>query len=241
MKEARPDARHGRTPSPPERADPARGTDREALFARIGPHLEGLRELVGHELAYWEAMGDLIRGELTVEDVVDAVLVRASERFTKDPPRQDIGRWLTSLARQHLLDQAARSKTWRQRTVHVEEDVPETPPTEEVSTHGDEILDFYVPDEDLKVEHVVPDIEVPTPEQEAEAAELRRCTKACLAALPEEWRRALLLRYVRGLTGAKLAQALRRSGKEAEEVVDHARRRLRQHLVDSGCTLRTKP
>jgi hypothetical protein len=40
-----------------------------------------------------------------------------------------------------------RSISERARTVPIEEHIPETPPAEEVSTVGDEILDFYQPDE----------------------------------------------------------------------------------------------
>ena len=56
----------------------------------------------------------------------------------------------------------------RQRTLaHIGDDVPETPPAEAVSTLGDEILDFYEPDEDLKLEDIIPDFDAPSPEEEA--------------------------------------------------------------------------
>jgi len=47
-----------------------------------------------------------------------------------------------------------------------------------VSTLGDEILDFYQPDELLTLEDVIPDLEVSTPEQATE--ELRRCVRTAL-------------------------------------------------------------
>jgi DNA-directed RNA polymerase specialized sigma24 family protein len=92
--------------------------------------------------------------------------------------------------------------------VRLEEDVLETPPPESVTTLGEEIVYFHQPDEDLRLEDVLPDMDVETPEEHAERTELRVCVNARLTALPPRWRRALLLRYVDGLTGAALAHAL---------------------------------
>jgi DNA-directed RNA polymerase specialized sigma24 family protein len=91
--------------------------------------------------------------------------------------------------------------------VRLEDDVPETPPEEHVSRLGEEILEFYEPDEDLKIEDVLADLEVATPEEETEARDLQWCVDAALAGLPDQWRELLLLRYVDGLTGAELATA----------------------------------
>jgi RNA polymerase sigma factor (sigma-70 family) len=143
------------------------------------------------------------------------------------------------LAREQIGDEVRRLTSWREHTpVHTEEDVPETPPTEWVQTLGDEILDYYEPDEDLKVEDVLPDLDVPTPEAVAETDELRWCTHAALAGIPDRWRRALLLRYVDGLTGADLARAMGQPEADVERVLGHASEHLRQRLVESGCRVR---
>jgi DNA-directed RNA polymerase specialized sigma24 family protein len=59
-----------------------------------------------------------------------------------------------------------------------------------------------------------------------------------LARMPSQWRRALLLRYSEGLTGAALATALHRTPAETERILDNARAFLRQHLEESGCRLK---
>jgi DNA-directed RNA polymerase specialized sigma24 family protein len=155
-------------------------SNRQRFFSLIGRHLSGLYHVVRHELAYREAIGDLLPGEVAVEDVVDAVLLSAYREFVKEPPARRLGGWLIERARQYLAAEVKRSRSERKRTVHIEEDVPETPPQQFVSTLGDEILDFHEPDEDLKLEDIVPDLTVPTPEQETEAAELRRCVDEAL-------------------------------------------------------------
>jgi DNA-directed RNA polymerase specialized sigma24 family protein len=210
------------------------------LFPLIGQHLDSLYHVVRHELGYLKAMDDLPPDEPTPEDVVDAVLPRAYQEFLKDPPAgRKIKSRLIELAREHLHAEVERLKAWRRRTpVRLEANVPDTPPTEWVSTLGDETLDFHEPDEDLKVEDVIPDLEVPTPEEETETRELQSCVDVALAGMPRQWRRALLLRHVEGVSGANLAKAIGRPEPETERILAHASEYLRQRLVESGCGLK---
>jgi RNA polymerase sigma factor (sigma-70 family) len=207
---------------------------RELFFSLLGRYLPGLYHFVRRELRYREAAGDLVRGELTAEDVVDAVLLQAYSEFVTDHPARKLRRWLIQLARQHLAAQVRRRQAETVSTVHIEQDIPETPPQEYVSILGDEILDFYEPDEDLKLQDVVPDLKVPTPEQEAETSELRGCLEAALAGMPRTWRRALLLRHVDGLAGPTLARAIGRPEPVADRILDNARAYVRQRLVECG-------
>ena len=213
--------------------------DFNSFFSFVSPHLELLNQFVGHELAYAEANGDLVEGEVTTEEVTDAALLRAYEEFSKDPVRGEIRSWLVKLARHQLEAEINRSRAARAVTVHIEEDIPETPPTEEVSTLGEEILDFYQPDEDLKVEDVVPDLEVPTPEQVVEAKELRECVNGALAAMPSVWRQLLMLRNVQGLSVRELARATNKTEAEIGPLLEEAQAHLRRRLIELGCSLRT--
>ena len=128
----------------------------------------------------------------------------AYRQLVKEPPARRLGGWLIERARQYLAAEVKRSRSERKRTVHIEEDVPETPPQQFASTLGDEILDFHEPDEDLKLEDIVPDLTVPTPEQETEAAELRRCVDEALGPPDVATRRICASQRARGaaLAGA---------------------------------------
>jgi ribosomal subunit interface protein len=216
-------------------AVPDEQRNRELFFSLAAKQLHRLYEFVRHKLAYSESAGDLVRGELTPEDVLDAVLLRAYREFVKRPARGDTGKWLTELATQYLASETKRLKAERALTVRIEEDVPETPPAEEVITLGEEILDFYQPDEDLKLEDILPDLKIPPPDRIVETKELRRCVNTALAGLPEEWRRALWLRHVKDLTGRELAKASGKPEAEIERILDYALRYVRQKLVESGC------
>jgi RNA polymerase sigma factor (sigma-70 family) len=214
--------------------------DREMLSSLVNQHLKTLNRFVRHELAHFQAAGDLLPGDLTPEDVVDATLLRAYREFGKrGPAGHEISGWLIGLAREHLEAEVRRLKSERESTVHIEEDIPETPPQEQAATLGEEILYFYEPEEDLKLEDVIPDLTMPTPEQVLERKELRSCVNAALATMPRDWRRALLLYQVEGLAGAVLAEAVGRPAPEVPRILEQARNYLRQRLVESGCLLET--
>ncbi len=212
--------------------------DPEWFFKLVGPHLANLREVAGKVLRYVEARGDLPPEELELDEVVDAALARAFDEFSKGKAPTDIRSRLVRFALEEIKAAVKRAQTDRTRMVHVEEHVPETPPAEEVSTLGEDILYFYQPDEDLKVEDVIPDLEIPPPDQIVETNELRRCVRAALRDLPKDARRALTLRYIVGLTGQELARSLGKPEAEVERLIDDARARLRQELIAAGCAVK---
>jgi RNA polymerase sigma factor (sigma-70 family) len=210
--------------------------NRQAFFELVNPHLNALHDFISHELSYAEALGDLAPGELTTEDVLDAMLLRAYQEFVKTPVQGEIRSWLTKLAMNQLDTEIKRSKSERSRTpAHVEQDVPGTPPEQAVSTLGDEILDFYQPDEDWKLEDTLPDFEIPTPEEEAEANELRRCVRESLTTMPTDYRRLLVLRHVQGLTVSELAKVTGKAESEIDAALNNAQQHLRQRLTEAGC------
>jgi DNA-directed RNA polymerase specialized sigma24 family protein len=66
----------------------------------------------------------------------------------------------------------------------------------------------------------------------------QECVKAALAGMPTEWRRALLLCHVEGLSAAELTRTIGRGEPEIERVFEHAREYLRQKLIESGCSVK---
>jgi DNA-directed RNA polymerase specialized sigma24 family protein len=108
----------------------ARG--RAAFLKLVTHHVDELSEFVRRELARHEALGDLLRGETTPHDVVDAVLLRAQRDFAKQPRPSALSRKrLIQLATDHLDAQIRRSKSER---AHAVRDIPETPSAEATST-----------------------------------------------------------------------------------------------------------
>jgi RNA polymerase sigma factor (sigma-70 family) len=218
---------------------PPMTSDQQAsFFLLVKPQLERLSHFVDHVIRFAEARGDLVPGQVVAADVVDAALLRACEEYLKKPVRGEIQRWLIQFAAREVETEIRRSKRERNHAISTEENIPETPPAEEVTTLGEEILYFYQPDEDLKVEDVIPDLEVPTSEELAETRELRGCVRSALASMPRDNRRVLLFHYVQGLRGRELARLIGKPPSDVARLLEDARTHLRQKLIDAGCTLR---
>jgi RNA polymerase sigma factor (sigma-70 family) len=214
--------------------------DREAFFAQLSRHMDGLYRYAQHLLRYYQALGDLPAGQIDVDDVADTAVLGAYRELGKEGTREgtdpDLRRRLMRIARRYVQNEVGKMIARSELTISKEEEVPETPPEEEVSLQGEEIFDFFEPEEHLKIEDVVPDLDVPTPEQAAETAEWQQCVNSALAGMPAEWRQSLVLRFGRGLKGAALAQALGKPESETSLVLERARAYLRQRLVESGCS-----
>ena len=118
---------------------------------------------------------------------------------------------------------------------------PLLPPTEpqpavvEESWLQPDVLDFHGPDEDLRVQDVLPGLDVPTADREAERAEFQGCVRTALAALPRAWLHVLELQFAEDLAPCEVARRTGVSEEELPAVVDHARALLRARLEESGC------
>jgi RNA polymerase sigma factor (sigma-70 family) len=186
-----------------------------------------------HLLDHARAMGDLVPDDPSDEDAVDTVLVHAYEEFLKQPAPGNLRDWLKRLATDYVRSEINRRRPGRMPSL--EDDIPETPPQEEVSTIGEEILYFYQPDEDWKLEDIVPDESALTPEQQAEINELRECVRSAMAEMPREWRQALLMRHLDGLTRAEVAKATGKTEAEAGAILEKAQQWLRTRLTELRC------
>ncbi|HKX27961.1 MAG TPA: sigma-70 family RNA polymerase sigma factor [Blastocatellia bacterium] len=207
---------------------------RERFSPLVTRYLEKLYNFARREIAYYVAEGDLLPGEIAAEDLVDAALLRAYREVATKQDGRESKHWLIGLVAEQLEAEVKRLKAARARSVHIEEDIPETPPAEEVTRLGEEILYFYQPDEDQKLEDLIPDMKAPTPEQIPEIRELQHYLVHTLAALPRIWRRAFVLHYVEGLPVAEIARMIKHPEAEVERQLEDARQDLRQRLIEAG-------
>lgn len=211
--------------------------EREALFAQLGRYMKGLYRYARHLLCYYEAQEELPRGQIDVEDIVDAAVLETYCELGKATNDRDVRRLLMRNARRYVQREVEQLKVRREQTISKEDDVPETTPEEEVMTLGEEIFEFFEPEEDLKVEDVVPELDLLTPEEVTDRIELQQCVDSALAGIPAEWRRVLELRFVRGLKGAALAREFGKSAAKTSRVLERARAYLKQKLVEAGCVI----
>jgi RNA polymerase sigma factor (sigma-70 family) len=199
--------------------------------------MNGLYRYARHLLRDYEAQEGIRHSQIDVEDIVDAAVLETYCELGQAKGDNDVRRLLMRNARRYVQREFDQLNVRRELTISKEDDVPETPPEEEVMTLGEEIFEFFEPEEDLKVEDVAADLDLPTPEEMIERIELQQCVDSSLAGIPAEWRRALELRHVQGLRGAALAQALGKSVSETSRVLERARAYLKQKLVEAGCVI----
>lgn len=218
-----------------KRAVPAEQRNRETFFSLVNQYLPTLYRFARHELAYFQAVGDLEPGALTPEDVVDTVVLRGYGDFVKDPDARKIRGRLIRLAAEYIELEARNRSAEHERAVPLEQHVPSTPPAEWVTMQGEEMRYFYEPDEYLKLEDVIADVDVPTPEQEIERREIWRCVNRTLAQMPPPWRRAVLLSQVERLNDEELAIALGEPPAQTRRILEQARNYLREQLIKAGC------
>ncbi len=217
-------------PSPtPPREDP------EPYLCLIEPHLKKLYNFVRREIAYFQATGDLLPGDVTARDVVDAVVLQGYREWRRRPADLPLDRWLIMLAMASLGSEILRRKAERDNAVTIEAPAPPDA-AREVVTLGDEIYEFYQPDERLRLEDLVPDPYVPSPEDVMTSRELQRYLNQTLAQLPQQWRHAFVLHHVEGFSPAEVARIMGLNEADVEQALTHAREFLRQKLQDTDLT-----
>jgi RNA polymerase sigma-70 factor (ECF subfamily) len=219
-------------------AAPADEAARQRFMSLVRERLSELYDYVRHELAAREAVGNLVPDDLTPDDVVDDVILRAYREFVRNPEEQPGDDWLRRLAKERIRSEVRRRRWEREHGMHIEDDIPETSPSEDAAMLGEQILYFHQPDEDLRVEDVIQDPSAPVPgddDDDDERRALRRCVDVALAELPRLWRRTLVLRHMKGLTIGEIARVLHLPEAEVRRTAAQARAFLRQRLLESGC------
>ncbi|RMF75033.1 MAG: hypothetical protein D6738_04765 [Acidobacteria bacterium] len=203
--------------------------EREVGREALEDALDRLSDRVRREMTIRITEGDVDPALADANDVIDQVIARAAESWSRRPEGAGLDAWLWSLARDEIRRLVAQSAL-RETTEDLERPVPVTPPEEWVSTLGAETLDFWQPDETLSLEDLVDDPTMPLPEEVSAREELGRRAARAICDLPAAWREPFLLVAVDGMPVEDVAWAVDRSPDEVREAVEQARRFLRERL-----------
>jgi RNA polymerase sigma factor (sigma-70 family) len=198
--------------------------DRDALLDVLGDHLDTVYRFAAHEIAARLAAGDLFPGQVSADDVVDAVVLAAAQRFTDRPKDLPLDRWLMKLVLEQVECEVKRMRE-EGGSLRLEE-------AGAMPGSDDGLFEFYQPDEVVRLEDLVPDSDLPTPDQIAERQELQRTVNRMLAHLPTQWRLALILHETEGCSIAEAAHILGITESEAKHALDNARAFLREKLAE---------
>jgi RNA polymerase sigma-70 factor, ECF subfamily len=155
-----------------------------------------------HNQRLYRVARSVLRDEHEAEDVMQHAYVSAYEHLHQFAGRASFATWLTRIAVHEALSRARRRGRLTGLESTSEEGAPPGPPRDER----------------------------PDPEQQAQAAELRRLLEAAIDGLPGMYRTAFVLREVEGLGTPEVAECLEVSEDVVRTRVHRARALLRRSL-----------
>ncbi len=203
------------------------------FVSKLESALPKLRQVVRRELAFLRAQGDLPADYPSVDDVVDEVLLLAEtdadERSSGISPLS----WL--LKKMHtVLDREIDSTRVYGELVSLESAVPQDALDQAEAMVEEEVSEYWQPDESLRIEDIVPQVNAADPEAAAAASERMEYLFQLLRGLPIRWRRAVLLHEIDGLPVEHVAQALDESVGTVQAWLAQSTALLTERLQESG-------
>jgi len=199
---------------------------RVRFSASLKPVLQDLYVHVTRSIRLAQLAGDLPPNYLKPSDVVDNVILRAYEEGRKlqgeEVPPSALYQIGEGIVAQEI--QTCRSAS---QSVSMEAEPPETPPHWAVNDLGDELLEFYQPEEVLLYSDIMPDHQVPDPVRVLDEQEQMRDISMCLSQLNPAARNSFLLNRVEGFEIFEIALMQDR----AEEEIARDIERCEEHLV----------
>lgn len=192
-------------------------------FEILQRHLPMLFNFVGRELRFLHNIGALAGSEITTRDIVDEVCAVALRRWDGKPDYLDVDSWLKKLTLQVLRTYVPP------RPERHAESIEQPVPKEDMATldFDSEIYEFYEPDEELRLEDLIPDVNARTPEEIVNQVEFETWLYGLLRNLPAEDRDSFTFHYIEGRPAAEVA---RMTGLPTQEVKERAER-TRQYLL----------
>jgi RNA polymerase sigma factor (sigma-70 family) len=215
----------------PRLQDHAEARNRDDFFRMLRPHLGFLRDYARREIRMLEQDGTLHRGELSVDDLLDQVMVLAYERFQDRPRRVPLDLWLADLV-ENALERWIRQEPRPHTSLFERAD--DVPPYEAPREDEEWWAELLGEGETLRLEDLVPDPKGMEPWRRLEAEEQRDRLLTLIAKLPPVRRQAFILHALEGYATDEIAMLQDRSEDEVKADIQAAREWLRTRLQAEG-------
>ena len=203
---------------------PAAESPRE-LKERVNQNLPAIENYIRHELFHEAIAENLPSGFIEPEAVVDEVFLEILSRTAKKPTDLSFRQWLFQVARRKLTNRL-REFQMAQKESHLEELVRISSPWE------DEMLNFYQPDERLRLEDILADDRSDNPEQAMEREETEKQLRQAIAHLPKPTRECFILSALQGFEPDEVAMIMGTTRATVLERVKEARKQLRRPVAE---------
>ena len=195
------------------------------ITSYINANLKQLERFIERELRYRVNTGLLAADKLSVEEVLDEVVVRALGEEEHKPELLSLQRWMYRLALQ-VIDHSADGDMNEDSAVHLEQSARK----QNVKASDEPELQFHQPDETLSKENIIADNRVSTPEEIAASDEMVALVESSLVTAKREDREAFILFAVEGFTVDEIAVTTDRAPERIKESIQTARDQLRKAI-----------
>jgi RNA polymerase sigma factor (sigma-70 family) len=213
-------------------ADENRPNVQADVRSYINANLPRLERFVARELRFLDASGQGVSPQISVDEVIDEVVVTALSAEER-PYQLQLERWLYRLAIQAMKRIAAGESDFD--TVPLEQHIGQ----QNVTGSDESFLQFHQPGETFNREDVIADVRAGNPEDLAASDELIEQLETALQGVSREAREAFVLYAIEGFTLDEIAQVTDRKLDDVRAAIESSREHLGRKLPASH-TLKKK-
>lgn len=195
----------------------------ETVENAIASNLEKIENYIRRELYHRALLDRFPAGVLQPQALVDEVFLEVSTRAQTKPENVAMEQWMFQIARETINRRISELEQERSQP-HLEEPSPEEDRWE------DEVLNFYQPDEALRLEDLLKDNHGTTPEELLAKEEVEEEVQKVIAGLAPSIRESFVLFALEGFNSDEVAMITGKAPAQVLDDVEQARSHLREHL-----------
>ena len=200
-------------------------TRREEVESVISGNLEKIENYIRRELFHRALVDNFPPGVLQPQALVDEIFLEVSANVLAKPENVTMEQWMFSIARETVNRKIQGLEVAREQP-HIEESRVET------AQWDDEVLNFYQPDEALRLEDLLKDDHCTTPEELLAREETEEQVQKAVASLPRSVRESFVLFALEGFNSDEVAMITGKRPSEVLSDVEMARDELRKHIAE---------
>ncbi len=212
------------------------GDDEQAFEQFLSKDLEKLYNFVQRELQYHDALDDLPENELDPYDLINAAILKILDKKPNKPLK--LGQAIYAEVLDQIQNAVAKLEEQERRETSVEKNINDAAEEDGFTTLGEQVLDFWQPDQDLNQSDVIADKEVPTPAEIEDMKDRQAEIYLALDALPKVWREDFIFLAVEHWSVKKLSEMrdvkLEKMQEQLKNTQAFLQERLREKLLLSN-------
>ncbi|MDA2929565.1 HPF/RaiA family ribosome-associated protein [Acidobacteria bacterium AH-259-O06] len=197
--------------------------NKRELENAINQNLDQLENYIRRELYHQVLVENIPVGLVQAQALLDEVFLEVTSKTAARPENIPLQQWMFQIARERVRN---RIHDWQAacEELHVEETAKTS------SRWDDEVLNFYQPDEVLRLEDLLRDEHSTTPEELLAREEVQEQLQEAIVRLPSSIRESFVLFALEGFNSDETAMIMGKDPSEVLEDVEKARLELRRRM-----------